>query len=66
MFVLLNVIPYVEWIDLQRHLESMKWVAKKVDSLVGYKRNREKKQRKRNRGQNTSREDFLVFVSLFY
>ena len=66
MFVLLNAIPCVEWIDLQGHLESMKWVSKKVDSLVGYERNREKKQRKKNRGQNTSREDFLVFVSLFY
>ena len=67
VFVLSNVIPCVEWMDLQGHLGSMKQVAKEVDSLVGYKSNREEKHKKMNIRQNTSRKKtFFVFVSLFY
>ena len=67
VFVLSNVIPCVEWMDLQGHLGLMKRVAKELDSLVGYKRNREERHKKMNRRQNTSKEKtFFVFVSLFY
>ena len=29
-----DVIPFLEWVDLQGHLSSMKLVAKELDSLI--------------------------------
>ncbi|XP_043725928.1 xanthotoxin 5-hydroxylase CYP82C4-like [Telopea speciosissima] len=35
IFVPSDVLPYLEWMDLQGHLKAMKSIAKEVDSLIG-------------------------------
>ncbi|KAL6328864.1 hypothetical protein AAG906_003881 [Vitis piasezkii] len=37
-FVVSDVIPFLEWVDLQGHLSSMKLVAKELDSLTSGRR----------------------------
>ncbi|XP_042499699.1 cytochrome P450 CYP82D47-like [Macadamia integrifolia] len=35
IFVVSDVLPYLEWMDLQGHLKAMKCVAKEMDCLIG-------------------------------
>ncbi|XP_042521347.1 cytochrome P450 CYP82H23-like [Macadamia integrifolia] len=58
-----DLVPYLEWMDLQGHLKAMKSVAKKLDILIGkwleVHLHLDKNKQKLSSGDDDAQEDFI-------
>ncbi|MBA0821511.1 hypothetical protein Goarm_018365 [Gossypium armourianum] len=57
IFVLADAVPYLEWLDIQGHVRSMKRTAKELDSVLSVWLEEHLKKKKANQG--TSENDFM-------
>nr|GMC57085.1 cytochrome P450 CYP82D47-like [Ipomoea batatas] len=57
VFVLSDYFPFLEWLDLQGHMKSMKRIAKELDNLVGGWLEEHKKRRMSEEGRGA--QDFM-------